>query len=324
MDVPGPFQFGIEIELLLGTRKKSQPTWKSLARDVSKRLQKAGLANHVKDGSDKSAETYNEWSIVQEVTIPSQPGKNLWGIELVSPIYPVYSYWAGDLNILFSTLQSSYTLVPSPHCSTHIHLSGVPEALTAIELAGLAKAALYFESALDCLVPPARRGSRAYWCQTLRASSALLEEGVPRSLRDCLAIVDDAAAVAGSHGVVEAVNLFSAASTYGQAHGMTADFVRGKVYKWNLAGMIAADGLGTVEFRQPLGCLAACDAVAWATLTLAFVASAVGELGLGLKGDDVGEEGGSVGELWEFLVAGARSLGWDGIDGVEQLFARED
>lgn len=70
-------QFGIEIELLLGSRKKVHPSWKSLANDLSKRLMAAGIANHINDGGDKAVEHYREWSIVREVTIPNQPAKGL-------------------------------------------------------------------------------------------------------------------------------------------------------------------------------------------------------------------------------------------------------
>lgn len=71
-------QFGVEIELLLGSRKKAYSSWSALAKDVSKRLLKAGINNHINEGDgSRSAENYSEWSIVQEVTIPSQPAKNL-------------------------------------------------------------------------------------------------------------------------------------------------------------------------------------------------------------------------------------------------------
>jgi len=77
MDGENSFRFGVEIELLLGSRKKTYQNWKSLAKDLSKRLAKAGIANHINDSNDKSPDNYREWSIVPEVTIPSQPGKNL-------------------------------------------------------------------------------------------------------------------------------------------------------------------------------------------------------------------------------------------------------
>ena len=75
--VGNSFQFGVEIELLLGCRKKIYSNWKSLARDVNKRLLKAGISNHVNEGNEKTKENYTEWSIVQEVTVPNNPAKNL-------------------------------------------------------------------------------------------------------------------------------------------------------------------------------------------------------------------------------------------------------
>lgn len=70
-------QFGIEIELLLGGRKKAHSSWKSLANDLSRRLAAAGIANHINDGGDKAVEHYREYSIVREVTIPNQLAKGL-------------------------------------------------------------------------------------------------------------------------------------------------------------------------------------------------------------------------------------------------------
>jgi hypothetical protein len=71
------FQFGIEIELLIGSRSKTHKSWKSLAMEVSSKLAKAGVHNHINENNDKSLENYQEWSVVQEVTIPTQAGKNL-------------------------------------------------------------------------------------------------------------------------------------------------------------------------------------------------------------------------------------------------------
>jgi hypothetical protein len=78
-------QFGVEIELLLGSRKKSHASWKALAKDLSKRLAKAGIANHINDSNDKSPDNYREWSIVPEVTIPSQPNKGLCKFDYLPP-----------------------------------------------------------------------------------------------------------------------------------------------------------------------------------------------------------------------------------------------
>jgi len=87
METQNSIQFGVEIELLLGTRRNHgvHPSWKSLAKDLSKRLAKAGIPNHVNDGNDKSPDNYREWSLTQEITIPSQPAKNLCKFSLSPP-----------------------------------------------------------------------------------------------------------------------------------------------------------------------------------------------------------------------------------------------
>ena len=76
-DMQKSFRFGVEIELLLGCRKKSYNNWKSLAKDVSKRLLKAGIANNVHEDGERKEQEYLDWSIVPEVTVPSNPAKNL-------------------------------------------------------------------------------------------------------------------------------------------------------------------------------------------------------------------------------------------------------
>ncbi|OIW22811.1 hypothetical protein CONLIGDRAFT_694734 [Coniochaeta ligniaria NRRL 30616] len=310
------FQFGVEIELLIGSRKKTHGNWKSLAKDLSKRLQKAGISNHVNEGNDKSHDNYREWSIVQEVTIPSQPAKSLFGLELVSPVYPVYSYWAADLETIFTVLHSSFTLLPSPNCSTHVHISAAPSPFSPLELAALSKAILYHETALDRVFPPTRRSSTSYWCQSNRSNPALSLA----PLADCISALDAAAAANDSRRVVELMNLFPAASAYGRAHGKKRDFVRGKVYKWDLTGALVP-GRGDVEFRQAPGSVAAGEAVGWVTLAVAFVAGAVGRAGLVLGAEGgVAEDGAGVEELWELLGAGAAAVGWEGLGGVEALF----
>lgn len=234
-------------------------------------------------------------------------------------------------------------------------MSGTPHPLAADELASLAKAALYFEPALDALVPPERAVGGAYWCQSNRASQAL--RGYP-ALSACSAVIDggvynggsdpdsspasdssnglvDGGQLAGTRAVVEAMNLFPAASAYGRAHGKKADFVRGKVFKWDFSGMLPAAahgsrpaksgqpsvpdsaGRGTVEFRQPPGSLTAGQVRAWVTLALALVN---GVVGVGFSAIDL-ERGGSLDELWAVLAAGAAGMGWGDLGVLEELFA---
>lgn len=223
-------------------------------------------------------------------------------------------------------MHSSFTVMPSPHCSTHVHISGHPLPLSPAGLSALAKAALYYEAALDLLVPAERRASTAYWCQSNRASPGL--RAYP--LNDCLAMLDEAGVSGSARAVIEAVNLFPAASAYGRAQGKHKDFVRGKVYKWDFTGMLASAGSsgerdgkgvvrGTVEYRQPSGSVDAEEAAAWVTLAAAFVAGAM-VVGPSLGG--VGEQGASAEELWALLTTGAEVLGWESLGGVEDLFSR--
>lgn len=64
--------FGVELELLVSSRGKTHKTWHALAAEVSAALTRAGIANHVREAG--ALEDYSEWSVVQEVTIPSGKG----------------------------------------------------------------------------------------------------------------------------------------------------------------------------------------------------------------------------------------------------------
>lgn len=82
--------FGVELELLVSSRGKTHKTWHALATEVSAALTRAGVANHVSETG--AFEDYTEWSIVQEVTIPS--GK---GACKSSSLCASYSCWAASV-----------------------------------------------------------------------------------------------------------------------------------------------------------------------------------------------------------------------------------
>lgn len=116
-------QFGIEIELLLGSRKKAHSSWKSLAKDVSTRLAAAGIANHINQGNDKAQDHYREWSVVQEVTIPSQPGQGLCRSRLLASSSRSFPCSFADL-CRFSFHRKGAS--NSSHPSTQRHGTGPP------------------------------------------------------------------------------------------------------------------------------------------------------------------------------------------------------
>ncbi|KAH6660836.1 putative amidoligase enzyme-domain-containing protein [Truncatella angustata] len=309
------FFFGVELELLIGSRSKTHKTWKSLAAEVSTKLRKAGLANHVNEGNDKAIEHYEEWSIVQEVTVPSQPGKNLWGIELVSPILDLSTPWEAHLSLIFKTLKSSFTISSSPNTSTHVHLSTSP-ALPPGYLNAIAKSILYFEPAMDLLLPSTRASS--YWCQSNRINPVMKSLSLPQ----CFEHLDYCSDV---HDVARAMCSFSAQSAYGRANGYTEDFVHG-VYKWDFSGMVDPSSClstnlapnGTLEYRQCPGSSSSEEARTWIMLALSFTAGSMDSAGLLDPETPVRME-----DLWWTVSSGLQTLGMaDGdIRGIEKLFS---
>ncbi|KAK3296378.1 uncharacterized protein B0H64DRAFT_461449 [Chaetomium fimeti] len=352
------FRFGVEIELLLESPGKKHKTWDSLAKDLSKQLAKAGIPNRIDDSGD-----YSEWSIVREVTVQDPNGQNpyQYGVELVSPVHTPASLptLTTTLSTIFTTIHTTTTLIPTPRSSSHIHISRSPSnnPLTPLDLAALSKAALYFERALDALMPPERRttttttNNNTHWAQSNRHAYNPSLAGLP--LAACLAKIDAAAAAAATttattttpavpggrdaaRPVVEVMNLVAKESRYGVVRQKRADFVRGKTCKWDFSGLLMNGGgggggpggevvdrgiAGTVEFRQSPGSVKAGDAVVWVTLAVAFVAGAVEVgMGLGVEGG-VREEGGSVEELWGVLMKGREVVGWADLEVLEGLFS---
>ncbi|SPQ26212.1 80c3a84f-0908-4a1c-90ec-bb7be036d371 [Thermothielavioides terrestris] len=332
------FQFGVEVEVLLESCKRNHRMWEDLAEFLSKLLRNAGVGIRV--GASKK---YEEWTIVPERSVQDQENPWTYGVELVSPVYGADSISTlnEDLHRIFDAIDSAkgdLAFSTSPQCSTHVHISRT-DPLSPGEVASLARAALYFERALDQLMPPWRSDPASHWARSNRASINPALAGL--SLAQCLAKLDAAAEAAAAQAggdtrpVIEVMNLVTRDSRLAVARGRTADFVRGKNYKWNLTGLLSAprpddmdvDVPGTIEFRQPPGCARAEDGVVWAVLAVAFVAGAVavgGRLGMGEEeegggGRVLGEEGGSVEELWELFEQGRVVLGWEDLDVLKQL-----
>ncbi|EHA48169.1 hypothetical protein MGG_10956 [Pyricularia oryzae 70-15] len=295
--------FGVEIELLLGSKKKHS-SWKGLATQVSKRLNRAGLDVFVNDQKDKSARVYQTWSISPEITIKEDAAKGHYGIELVSPKYNLYSKWIDDLDTIFAVLGSSFVVVASPSCGTHIHISTEP-AMEAQEVCTLAKMILSTEPAFDALMPVARRASARHWCQSNRAGSAFL--GSKLTLEQCFQVVDLAARDGGVAGVVAALNTHSPEAGSGFARATRGRLARlsGQRFKWNLAGLVN-EGVGTrtMEFRQPPGSVTADGVRGWVELTLGFVEG-------GLRRSESGcqlEAWYTVDDLWDLVQDGVAAL----------------
>ncbi|CAK7225663.1 hypothetical protein SCUCBS95973_005938 [Sporothrix curviconia] len=172
-----PLKFGVEIELLLGHKAGTAPfaSWENLAVTLSRLLARAGVRNHVAKKS--VAETYQEWSLMREVTIPDDPVHARYAVELVSPVFDAGgSQWVADVEAIFAVLDAARMQIhASDRCSTHVHVSTHPHALGETAAMHLAEAVLYYEAALDALVPAHRQtataaGTASYWSHSNRAS----------------------------------------------------------------------------------------------------------------------------------------------------------
>ncbi|CAK7206635.1 hypothetical protein SEUCBS139899_009436 [Sporothrix eucalyptigena] len=357
-----PLKFGVELELFLGHKQGKSPykSWTDLADTLSRRLTRAGVPNHVKKRGVK--ETYKDWSLMREMTIGEDTVNALYGIELVSPVFDArQSQWVVDIQSIYRVLDKHFTTYESPKCSTHVHVSTSPDALTKEEAANLAAAVLYYEPAIDTLMPAHRVATNSYWCRSNRVShmfagfesvqgiqtidgyvqfcKAEHRAGRPipvsPSPSGSLVGLDTALKIVrachegGEFGMDQAMNWFSASSAYGQTKGMTPDFVKGKVYKWNFDSLYRSKDApskdGTLEFRLPPGSLCAEDAGMWVSLAVTFVAGVLASVHRNDFPSPAGS-GASVYELKVLLEHGRTVLGWqdlgllqDQLDQLDQL-----
>ncbi|KAI0392321.1 hypothetical protein F5Y17DRAFT_365244 [Xylariaceae sp. FL0594] len=266
------YKFGVEIELLLSSRKNHKE-WHGLAAELSARLKSAGIANHINERKVSSLANYTEWSIAPEVSVPFGHGKKgemQYGIELVSPVFSTTpeELWTKQLDTVFRVLAKHFTITPSEKCGTHVHVSTIPALASQPPdvLASVAKAALRHESALDALFPAERAGS--YWAQSNREQSTALKD---KSLEECLEYLDmcasekqkqvatatttttttttsETTSSAATERIVRAMCLLPPDSVYGLAGGYKEDFVHG-VFKWDFSGLIPptpTPGLDTI------------------------------------------------------------------------------
>ncbi|KAF9644767.1 hypothetical protein BDM02DRAFT_3121354, partial [Thelephora ganbajun] len=135
-------------------------------------------------------------------------------------------------------------------CGTHVHVSPSNE-YTSAQVKAIARAILYFEPAINALVPSHRLGNP--FCKTLFASN---RNFAGKNVEQAIAIVDK---VDSSHPTLV-------------AELMNPDMDR--YYAWNFTNLHDNDVL-TIEFRQGEGVATPVDALAWAEFVVTFVGAAV-------------------------------------------------
>lgn len=73
-------RFGVEIELVVRSKNRTHSNFESLALEIHQHLVKANISSHIGDLSQKpgnAGETYQDWTIIQDSTLPSRPAENI-------------------------------------------------------------------------------------------------------------------------------------------------------------------------------------------------------------------------------------------------------
>ncbi len=178
----------------------------------------------------------------------------LGGLELVSPVFKAFplSTWRKDVEATWKFLQRYYNILGSELCGTHIHISIEPKN-TLHDLKRIAQAAIHFETALEALMPPDRRGNeyaKSNWLDDPNFG----HKGLTR--RECIAAIER---VSHLSGLVDLMQPFL--------------FGTDRDYAWNFHSVRFPPN--TIEFRKPPVSLTPDAALSWAELVLSFVHASV-------------------------------------------------
>ncbi|KAK4098766.1 hypothetical protein N658DRAFT_499002 [Parathielavia hyrcaniae] len=260
VDAPD-FRFCVELGLVIRSRKHKHKTVTGLEDEISKRLTRAGIANHIAS-SPTSSVSSREWTIASELCIPSRPRDHHFGMKLVSPFLRFSKRadaWQAELRTVMHALNAHFELTTTHQCFTHVHVAPASGFWELDQAKGLAQSALYFERCLDALVPPYRR--KSVWAKSNRNNQYFL--GLP--MAKCFDLIH---AQATFEGLSARMNWCSSESPTGIALDAKpgVDFQH-DAFRWNFTALgQQGGGLGTVEFRQPPGLTTASEAIGWVML----------------------------------------------------------
>lgn len=227
-------------------------------------------------------------------------------MELVSPIFTLEdtSHWHLQLSDVWGVLTGPFNTTTSNQCSTHIHTSPADGAWKNGELRNVAKAVVYFERAIDALMPPARRTN--IWCQSNRYNCTLRDY----TMVEIFQRID---ATQTAQDVAGLMCAFSKHSTLGKSKGADKDFVH-NTFRWNFESLVLGSK-GTIEFRQPPGSCKAVDSRSWIEFACSFLQAAV------LWGDSLDpQQTPNLEMLRTYVLNGARRSSIENLNYLENIF----
>jgi Putative amidoligase enzyme len=190
-----------------------------------------------------------------------------------SPILEVYpnSSWRDRVSTTWTYLEQHYYISSDYKCATHIHISLMPN-YELKDLQRIASSAIYFEPALEALVPEERR--RSGYAKSIWLHSPSFGRGmISRSA--AIALIEST----GSKQCL--LQLLQGSDTY---------------YSWNFRNMADREAKKTIEFRKAPASLTAEEVLSWAEFAMNFAQASI--------------EYGSSGRLEDFTpnVGGLRSF----------------
>jgi hypothetical protein len=164
-----------------------------------------------------------------------------------SPILDVFprSPWRAQVIQTWGYLDKHYRILGDDRCSTHIHVSMIPNYNLA-NLKQIASTIIHFEEAFEALMPDHRRGNG------FAASNWLCSPYLRRQGKNRLQSIE---AIRKANDEVEVFRLIQGLDSH--------DFC------WNFLNVFGDKG--TIEFRQPPASLKVADVLGWAELVMNFI-----------------------------------------------------
>ncbi|KAH6842466.1 putative amidoligase enzyme-domain-containing protein [Chaetomium sp. MPI-CAGE-AT-0009] len=258
-------RFGVEIELIVKSKTKTHADFLDLASEIQGHLNAAGVSSHIGDVLQKSKEKYQDWTITEDLTLTSAPQRNVFGVELVSPVFLFkdQAAWNTEIRKVWRVLQQHFDVQATTECSTHVHISPAAGPWALAQLKDIAKATVVLERCIDSVMPGHRRINP--YCMSNRYNQGYKDFEVPF-------IWSDIKKVANEKALARHMCWCSKNTLQGALIGATKDFMHPH-FRWNFTSALSKKQ--TIEFRQPPGSRNADDTILWVLFATSLVRWAV-------------------------------------------------
>lgn len=172
----------------------------------------------------------------------------LGGLELRTPILDIRPGWRDHVIAAWDYLEKFYTIRSDRSCATHVHISLEPS-YTLDQLKRIASSIIHFETALEAVMPPARRNNgwaRSNWLSSPRLAAK--NKSRKESIREIESVISRPSVI------------------------RLMQELGNPCFAWNLWSL---NDKSTIEFRKPPGSVTAAEALTWAELALNFIQAAI-------------------------------------------------